>query len=164
MSKEAFTQGALLTLEDFAYKIFNCGLRTLSRDLKALKKRGIYPPLRSQQKDMGRALTHRVLAVELYLQRKSFSQIRAAIHHSYESIKNYIKNFAAVASLTQAGHSPQEISFFLQISPALVKEYQALFTRYHHQGYEDRIEEIMAQVRGKNILSLSQFKKGVSRR
>ena len=59
MAQEALDQGALLTAEDFAYRIFNCGLRTISRDLKALVKTGIVVPLRSQQKDAGRALSHR---------------------------------------------------------------------------------------------------------
>jgi len=36
MVREALDQGALLTAEDFAFRIFNCGLRTISRDLKAL--------------------------------------------------------------------------------------------------------------------------------
>src|SRR5712692_1138731 len=39
MAHEALDQGALLTAEDFAFRIFNCGLRTLSRDVKALTKR-----------------------------------------------------------------------------------------------------------------------------
>ncbi len=34
MAHEALDQGALLTAEDLAYRIFNCGLRTISRDLK----------------------------------------------------------------------------------------------------------------------------------
>ncbi len=33
MAHEALDQGALLTTEDFAFRIFNCGLRTISRDL-----------------------------------------------------------------------------------------------------------------------------------
>ncbi|MCH8962859.1 MAG: hypothetical protein IH820_16505 [Bacteroidetes bacterium] len=36
MAHEALDQGALLTAEDLAYRIFNCGLRTISRDLKML--------------------------------------------------------------------------------------------------------------------------------
>jgi Protein of unknown function (DUF1670) len=36
MAQEALDQGALLTAEDHAFRIFNCGLRTISRDLKEL--------------------------------------------------------------------------------------------------------------------------------
>jgi len=54
MATEALEQGALLTAEDFAYRIFNCGKRTISRDLAALREAGEVVPLRSQQKDVGR--------------------------------------------------------------------------------------------------------------
>ena len=37
MAHEAFQQGGLLTVEDLAYRLLNCGPRTLSRDLSALK-------------------------------------------------------------------------------------------------------------------------------
>ena len=69
MAHEALDQAALLTAEDFAFRIFNCGLRTISRDLKVVADRDVVVPLRSQQKDAGRALSHRVQAVELYLKR-----------------------------------------------------------------------------------------------
>jgi len=59
MAHEALDQGALLTAEDLAFRIFNCGLRTISRDLQALAAQDVVVPLRSQQKDVGRALTHR---------------------------------------------------------------------------------------------------------
>ena len=56
---EAFQQGGLLTVEDIANRLFNCGERTLSRDIKALGEKGIILPLRSVIKDMGRAISHR---------------------------------------------------------------------------------------------------------
>ncbi len=59
LAHEALDQGALLTAEDFAFRIFNCGLRTISRDLKAPARQDIVVPLRSQQKDAGRALNRK---------------------------------------------------------------------------------------------------------
>lgn len=47
MANEAASQGGLLSAEDFAYRIFNCGLRTISRDLSALAHQGIHLPLRA---------------------------------------------------------------------------------------------------------------------
>lgn len=105
MAQEALDQGALLTAEDFAYRIFNCGLRTISRDLKALAEQGLVVPLRSQQKDVGRALSHRSEAVELYLKRYSFTQIRDRIYHSLSSIANYVVSFALVVAHTRDGHA-----------------------------------------------------------
>ena len=36
IAQKALDQGALLTAEDLAFRIFNCGLRIISRDLQAL--------------------------------------------------------------------------------------------------------------------------------
>ena len=147
MAQEALDQGALLTAEDFAFRIFNCGLRTISRDLKALAEESIVVPLRSQQKDAGRALTHRVQAVELYLKRYTFSQIRQRIRHSLSSIANYVVTFAVVVAHTEDGHSVDEIAFLMQISPSLVRAYQALYERYDQREYRKRIDEIIATVK-----------------
>ena len=147
MANEALDQGALLTAEDFAFRIFNCGLRTISRDLKTLAEEGVVVPLRSQQKDAGRALTHRVQAVELYVKRYTFTQIRQRIRHSLLSIANYVVTFALVVAHTREGHSLDEIAFLMQISPALVRQYQELYQRYNLPEYQERIEEIIATVK-----------------
>ncbi len=151
MANEALDQGALLTAEDFAFRIFNCGLRTISRDLKALAKKGVVVPLRSQQKEAGRALTHRLQAVELYLKRYTFTQIRQRIRHSLLSIANYVVTFALVVAHMRDGHSVDEIAFLMQISPALVRQYQELYERYRRPEYQERIDEIMATVRARGF-------------
>lgn len=149
ITEEAKNQGVLLTAEDLAYKIFNCGYRTICRDLKYFRSKGAAIPVRSQQKDIGRALTHRVKAVELYLQRKLITQIAQEIRHNLGSIKSYINKFARVASLTKEGHSISEISFIVQISPNLVRKYQQLYQRFNTPEYSERIEEIISQFKSK---------------
>jgi len=151
MAQEALDQGALLTAEDFAFRIFNCGLRTISRDLKALTGRDVVVPLRSQQKDAGRALSHRVQAVELYLKRHTFTQIRQRIHHSLPAIANYVVTFAVVVAHTRDGHSVDEIAFLMQISPALVRQYQELYEQYNTPEYQERINEIIATVKARRF-------------
>ena len=151
MAQEALDQGALLTAEDFAFRIFNCGLRTISRDLKKLAEEGIVVPLRSQQKDAGRAVTHRVQAVELYLKRCTFTQIRQRIHHALSSIANYVVTFAVVVAHTRDDHSVDEIAFLMQISPSLVRTYQALYERYNTPQNQERIDEIIAAVRARHF-------------
>ncbi len=47
MANEAASQGALLSIDDFAMRIFNCGSRTISRDVKSLSSQGIHVPLRA---------------------------------------------------------------------------------------------------------------------
>lgn len=150
MAHEALDQGALLTAEDFAFRIFNCGLRTISRDLQALAEQEIVVPLRSQQKDAGRALTHRVQAVELYLRRFTFTQIQKRIHHSLSSIANYVTTFTIVMAHTRDGHSVDEIAFLMQISPSLVRSYQELYEEYDTPEYRERLDEMVAVVKARN--------------
>lgn len=151
MAQEALDQGALLTAEDFAFRIFNCGLRTISRDLQALADQGILVPLRSQQQDIGRAITHRVQAVELFLKRYTFTQISQRIHHSLSSIANYVVTFTLVMAHTRDGHPLDEIAFLMQTSPALVRAYQELYEHYNRPEYQERIEEILATVKARGF-------------
>lgn len=151
MAQEALDQGALLTAEDFAFRIFNCGLRTISRDLQALADQGILVPLRSQQQDIGRAITHRVQAVELFLKRYTFTQISQRIHHSLSSIANYVVTFTLVMAHTRDGHPLDEIAFLMQTSPALVRAYQELYEHYNRPEYQERIEEILATVKSRGF-------------
>ena len=151
MAQEALDQGGLLTAEDLAFRIFNCGLRTISRDLKALSQQDLMVPLRSQQKDAGRALSHRVQAVELYLQRHTFTQIQQRIRHSLSAIANYVITFALVVAHTRDDHSVDDIAFLMQISPALVREYQRLYERYNVPEYQERLAEIIATVKARGF-------------
>jgi hypothetical protein len=167
MAQEALDQGGLLTAEDFAFRIFNCGLRTISRDLKALSQEGLVVPLRSQQKDAGRALTHRVQAVELFLKRYTFTQIQERIRHSLSSIANYVITFSIVVLHTRQGHTVDEIAFLMQISPSLVQAYQELHEHYNTPEYQERLEEIIQQVksqrfRPEQLAPPEELKKGVS--
>lgn len=151
MAQEALDQGALLTAEDLAFRIFNCGLRTISRDLQALREQGIVVALRSQQRDIGRAITHRVQAVELYLKRYTFTRISQRIRHSLSSIANYVVTFTLVVAHTRDGHSVDEIAFLMQISPSLVQAYQKLYEQYNIPEYQERIEEIIATVKARDF-------------
>ena len=127
LAHEAFQQGGLLTVEDLANRLLNCGQRTLSRDLKALKARQITLPLRSTIKDMGRAITHRTLIVEQWLLGKEYTQISKHTFHSIPSVKNYISKFKRVIALTQEGFDIHEISFLVKIAPSLAEEYCQLY-------------------------------------
>jgi hypothetical protein len=124
---EAFQQGGLLTIEDVAIRLFNCGERTLSRDLARLQQQGIILPLRSTVKDMGRAISHRSLIVKEWLAGKEYSEISKTTHHSIASVKNYVSKFKRVVALVKDGHEPQTIAFLVKLSKPLVQEYYALY-------------------------------------
>jgi hypothetical protein len=100
---------------------------------------------------VGQALSHRVQAVELYLKRYTFTQIRQRIYHSLPAIANYVVTFAVVVAHTRDGHSVDEIAFLMQISPALVRQYQELYQRYNTPEYQERIDEIIGMVKARGF-------------
>jgi len=124
---EAFQQGGLLTIEDFAIRLLNCGERTLSRDIAALNSQGIILPMRSVIKDMGRTLSHRSLIVREWLSGREYSAIAVVTHHSIQSVKNYVGKFKRTVALAQDGHEFRTIAFLVRLSYPLVQEYYNLW-------------------------------------
>lgn len=127
MATEAFQQGGLLTLEDLSIRLFNCGLRTLSRDLAVLRRQQVVLPLRSTIKDMGRSISHCTIIVEAWLQGKEYSEIARLTHHSVHSVQNYVGKFKRIVALAQAGYDRPMISFLVKVSAPLVESYQQLY-------------------------------------
>lgn len=159
---EAVAQETFLTIEDVAYRILNCGVRTLEEDLAYLRAHGKVIPLRGQQLDIGRGETHKVLAVRLFLERRTYTQIHRRINHSPRAIQRYITDFVAVASMTAAEQTVFEISFLRQISPGLVREYQTLYAEYNTDAHRERLAEVIAQFRAP-VQSTDIGKKGTPR-
>ena len=145
IAAEAMSQGAYLTVEDLAERILNCGQRTLVRDLRTLRAQGHTIPLRGQQCDIGRTLTHKVRTIELALQRRTPTQIAAEMHHSLPAIERYLRDFSAVAALLTEGYDVASISFLRQLSPTLVTEYQALYDKLNTPAYRQRLAELCAR-------------------
>ncbi|MCK4956062.1 MAG: DUF1670 domain-containing protein [Candidatus Cloacimonetes bacterium] len=131
IANEAFQQGGLLTVEDIAYRLFNCGVRTISRDIKELKEKGIVLPLRSIVKDMGRAISHRSIIIKEWLAGKEYSNIAKNTHHSISSVRNYVDKFKRVIMLMEEGQEVHTISFLVKISAALVEEYVAIYGQFN---------------------------------
>ena len=124
---EAFQQGGLLTIEDLANRVLNCGQRTLSRDLEVLRHQGVVLPLRSTIKDMGRSISHRYLIIEHWLKGKEYSEIARSTHHSVPSIQNYVSKFKRVIALTQEGYEIHTLAFLINLSSSLVETYHQLY-------------------------------------
>ena len=144
MATEAKQQGALLSYEDLAYRLLNCGLRTIVRDANAIRKRGISLPTRGQQKDMGPRQNHRIKAVELFLQGLEYKEIARRIVHALSSVENYVNTFARVVLLAEKGYCDDEIARIIQKSSALVASYRRLS--------EEKADTKMAQRRIAEIL------------
>jgi len=126
--QEALSQGALLTREDLAYRIFFVGTRTISRDLALLRREDPQTPvpLRSAVQDIGPVLTHRVEIVRLALAGKTMTQICCATHHAPSSVANYLSTFVRCAQLARQGVHPTQIAFLLRRGRGLVERYLEL--------------------------------------
>ena len=125
LAQEALSQGALLTREDLAYRVFFVGPRTISRDLSILRcKQPLTPvPLRSTVQDMGPVLTHRVQIVRLALEGKTTTQICRIMRHSPAAVANYLSTFIRCAQLAEQQMQAGQIAFLLRRGRGLIQKY-----------------------------------------
>jgi len=150
MSTQAYEQGGLLSYEDLAYRLLNCGTRTVVRDAAAFRKQGIQVPTRGQQHDMGPLQTHRAKAVELYLQGYEYKEIARRLFHSLSSIENDVTTFARVVILSAKGYGDDEIAFIIRRSSSLVGQYRELYEqRVDSSTSQRRVAEIIHQIEEK---------------
>ena len=123
---EAFQQGGLLTVEDIANRLLNCGERTICRDIKAFKELGIVLPLRSTVRDMGKSVTHRALIIKHWLSGKEYTEIARSTHHSVDAVANYVDKFKRVVCLAKNNYEIKTIAFLVKLSPSLAQVYYDL--------------------------------------
>jgi hypothetical protein len=147
MTAEARDQGGLLSYEDLAFRLLNCGLRTLVRDVAALRQRAIEVPSRGQQQDIGPGQTHRVQAVRLYLQGQEANEIARRLYHTLAAIENYVTTFARVAFLVDKSYGDDEIAFVIRRSSVLVAAYRRLYDEAQKKpSARRRLKEVLARV------------------
>ncbi len=119
LCQQALSQGALLTAEDLAYRVFFVTPRTISRDLKAIRQAhpDILIPMRSTLHDLGPVLTHRTQIIRLALQGKTTSQICQILRHSPEAVANDLSTFTRCAQLARQKMEVGQIAFLLRAGP-----------------------------------------------
>ncbi|WP_141691528.1 DUF1670 domain-containing protein [Rhodohalobacter halophilus] len=127
ITHQAYQQGGLLTLEDIAYRLFNCGVRTLVRDMHHFREQSIVLPLRSTIKDMGRGISHRSLIIRHWLAGKEYDHISKATHHSPTAVANYVSKFKRCIWLAGQGFDTHTIRFLVGLSAKLTEHYWKLY-------------------------------------
>jgi hypothetical protein len=130
LSVEAREQGGLLSYEDLGYRLLNCGLRTLVRDVAHMRRDGLVVPTRGQQQGIGPGQTHRVQAVRLFLEGHEPMEIARRMYHALSSIENYLTTFGRVVLLADKGYGNDEIAFLVGRSTALVAAYRELARQF----------------------------------
>ena len=157
LTAQAREQGGLLSYEDLAFRLFNCGIRTIVRNVQALRRRQIEVPSRGQQRDIGPGQTHRVQAVRLYLQGLEANEIARRLYHTLGSIENYITTFARVVVLANKRYADDEIAFVIRRSTPLVAAYRQLYAEFDGKpAAARRLAEILTRIPG----AKTQAKKG----
>jgi hypothetical protein len=146
MTEEAVDQGGVLTQEDVA-RLCQSDVRTIRRDVVALRGEGHWVPTRGAVKEIGRGQSHKAKIVEMYLRRMTYSEIVRRARHAASSVKRYVETFGRMVVLWEKGVRAEEIGFVVGISERLAREYLALRERYDTPEHRDRLEEIAGQVR-----------------
>jgi len=147
VTEEAREQGGLLSYEDLAFRLFNCGVRTIVRDVQAIRRRELEVPTRGQQQDIGPSQIHRVQAVRLYLQGLGPNEIARRLYHTPAAIENYITTFARVIILVDWRYADDEIAWVIRRSSPLVAAYRKLYDEYQVKPSAAlRLKEILARL------------------
>lgn len=146
ITQEAIEQSGVLSQEDLA-KYLCCDVRTIKRYIKGIKEQGIEVITRGVLHSIGRGQTHKLKIVGLYLDGKTFSEIKLKTHHSVGAIKRYIQSFVKVLMSYHNGiRDIRDISSVSGLSETLVGQYLELL----REGRKDRVrratmESLIAQ-------------------
>jgi hypothetical protein len=126
ITEEAIEQGGVLSQEDLA-KYLGCTVRTIQRDIKQIKKKGIEVVTRGYLHNIGRGQTHKAKIIGMHLDGKTYSGIKLITRHSVGAIKRYLESFTKVVMAQSKGiYRTKDISVVTGISETLVNQYQDL--------------------------------------
>src|SRR3990170_8714627 len=126
ITDEAIEQGGVLSQEDLS-KYLGCTVRTIQRDINAIKQRGIEVVTRGYLHNIGRGQTHKVKIIGMYLDGRTYSEIKLSARHSVGAIKRYIESFTKVLMCHKSKiYGLRTISVVTGLSEGLVRQYQDL--------------------------------------
>lgn len=142
LTEEAREQGGLLTQEDLA-ALLNSDVRTIRRDITDMRKKGIVVATRGQQKDIGPGISHRGMAIRLWLEGKEPVEIARNINHSVAAVENYLEKFKRVAYLRQKNFDDYQIALTVGISVAAAKTFVEIYHMFKRSSFfKFRMQEI----------------------
>ncbi len=141
--EEARDQGGLLSQEDLA-RLMACDVRTIRRDVRELRvSHGLHLATRGQQKDIGPGVTHRDLAVRLWLEGHEPLAVARRINHTLHSVERYIGHFCRVVFLAWKGLNTYQIALGVGISTKSTQRYVDLYHQVHRvPRYRRRLQEV----------------------
>lgn len=124
ITEEALDQEGILSQEDLS-RYLHCSVRTIKRDIHAIKSRGIEVITRGAFHNIGRGQTHKSQIINLYLNGFTYTEIKRKTRHSLSAIKRYLESFSKVLMSIHYGivHS-KEISLVTGLSESLINQYR----------------------------------------
>jgi biotin operon repressor len=123
ISQEAIEQEGVLSQEDLS-KYLGCTVRTIQRDIRAIKKGGIEVITRGYLHNIGKCQTHKVKIIGMLLDGMTYSEVKLKTRHSIGAIKRYIESFTKVVMAQRKGiYRTKDISSVTGISEGLVRQY-----------------------------------------
>ena len=135
ITQEAIEQNGVLSQEDLS-KYLGCDVRTIKRYISEIKKQGIEVITRGVLHNIGRGQTHKSKIVGLYLEGKTYSDIKLKTRHSVGAIKRYLESFVKVLMSYHNGiREIRDISSVTGLSDTLVSQYLELLLN----GRKDRV-------------------------
>jgi len=143
LTEEAREQGGVLTQEDLAL-LLGSDVRTIRRDIKALRdEKGIRVATRGQVKDIGPGVTHKEIALQLWLEGREPVEIARRLKHSLHAVERYIHHFSRVVFLHRKGFPLLQIALTVGISSALTQIYLDLYEpSKRKRAYQPRFREM----------------------
>lgn len=151
---QAYRQGTLLTQEDLSRLLRIC-TSAVKKILRAYRKTGIEIPTRGAFHDIGPGVSHKYMAVKMYLSGLTLTDIAYRLHHDLSSVERYIQNFIVVFRAYEDGYSAERISHMSRISLPLVRTYIGLYNKF--KGSPSDVFLAMIRARTPKVL-----KKGAS--
>jgi len=135
ISDEAIEQEGVLSQEDLS-KYLSCTVRTVQRDIREIKKQGIEVITRGYLHNIGRGQTHKVKIIGMYLDGKTYSEIKILARHSLGAIKRYLDSFIKVVMCYKRRiYQNRDISAVTGLSQSLINQYVSLIK----QSKKDKI-------------------------
>lgn len=148
MCLQAKAAGAYLTYADLGY-LLGIHAEAISRLVK--KNPATVVPLRGRSQDIGQGITHRKKIIALYLEMHTETEIVSRTGHSYESVENYINEFANVYVLYSRGMPPPLIRRVTGRSMRLIGAYIELIRQYSGPEYAFRFSHLRQISRMHNL-------------
>jgi AraC-like DNA-binding protein len=126
ITEEAIEQGGILSQEDLSHCL-HCSIRTIKRDIQAIRSLGIEVITRGVLHNIGRGQTHKNQIINLHLNGFTYTEIKRKTQHSISAIKRYLESFSKVLMSIHYGiKQTKEIALVTGLSVPLISQYRQI--------------------------------------